>query len=725
MSDPSTHIGRKRPRPRGCGAIFFVLVLIAGSLWGAGLGVFISVLEDGRGTIDELEGYRPKIGTKIYSSGGEVLGEYSIEKRRIVGLNEMPLHLQKAFVATEDDTFYEHKGVRPDAIANAALYILRTGRTRGGSTITQQVVRNVEALNIGLERTMWRKIREAIVAFQVEREFTKDEILEIYLNQIFLGISAHGVEAAAWQYFGKSCTELTLGESATLAGLTRAPNPNNPIRNFDNALKRRGIVLGQMFDNGLITAEERMAADAEDLAAQVMTAEKREAMRKEGKGLWMTGTFKAPYFVEEVRQFIRQQYEVDELLESGLEVHTTIDMHLQRAAENALLTALDAFDEKKRAYLKKRDRENEFTPVSGALVCIDNRSEYKGFVRAMVGGRDFATQKYNTATQAMRQPGSSVKPFVWTAAIARGMTPSTVVIDEPFERIDGAGKPWLPKNFGDEFGGPMPIRRALEKSVNIVSIKLVELVGMPTVRSYLYDCGISTPMDPGAGLTIGLGTCEVKVLDHCVAYSCFPSGGIRHDPIMVQQIKNRDGLVRYDYHPYVRREQVIDPKVAYVVTHMLQGVATPDASLRTEEYPTGYYPTGWRTIDLARPRGGKTGTTNSSYDVWFCGFTRDFTCIVWIGYRDPRRLGSGQDYTGGRLACPVWTEFMIAAHEGLPVRDFDVPYGITFFNIDRLTGVLGGPYEEAFITGTMPPATWPYDDDQNLDEIDSTMLEAL
>lgn len=717
MTQSESYPPEKKQYRRGCGGIFFVLMLVLGSAWGAALGVFVSVLEDAKGTIEQLEEFRPKIGSKVYSGDGELLGEFSVEKRQLIRLSEMPLHLVKAFVATEDDLFYEHKGVRPDAILNAALYILRTGNTRGGSTITQQVVRNIEPLEVGLERKLRRKIKEAIVALQVERQFTKDEILELYLNQAFLGISAYGVEAAAQQYFMKSCREVTLGEAATLAGLLRAPNKNEPIHNLENARARRNIVLDQMLENKLITEAECAAAKAEDLEAHVITPEERAQLRAEGK-LDDTGTFKAPYYVEEVRQFLLDKFDVDTVFEDGLEIHTTLDMRLQRFAEKALLAALDEFDEKKLKQLSAREREDEFIPVSGALVCIDNRPGYEGFVRAMVGGRDFEKEKYNTATQARRQPGSSVKPFVWAAAIASGMTPSTVIIDEPFERIAPNGKIWRPKNFGNDYQGPIPIRRALEKSVNIVSIKLVEQLGPSLVSSYLRSCGITTPIDDSAGLTIALGTPEVRVLDHAVAYSCFANNGVRHDPVMITEIYNRDGLKRYDYHDYARAEQALDPNVAYVVAHMLEGVCTPD-------FKKQFYPTGWRTHVLERPCGGKTGTTNSSRNVWFCGFTRQYTCVVWIGYRDNRPLGSGKNYTGGRLACPVWVEFMQKAHEGLPVEDFEAPYGVTFYDIDRATGTLGGDYQEAYLTGTAPPAEWDefvYDD---IDELDSRLLEDI
>lgn len=687
---------------RGCAGLFFFLMLVMGGAWGAGLGVFVWVLEDAKTTIATLEEFRPNIGSKIYSSDGVPLGQFTIEERQLVPLNEMPLHLVKAFIATEDHTFYEHKGVRPDAILNAAFQGLQTGRFRGASTITQQVVRNIEDLSVGKEVTPERKIREMITALQVEREFTKDEILELYLNQIFLGISAYGVEAASRQYFAKSCRDLTLGEAATMAGLTRAPNAQEPIHNPENAKARRNIVLAQMLDpeNGFITEEQYQLALAEDLDASVITPEERLELEKNGNGVWSPSKFKAPYFVEDVRKFIYEQFNKEEVLEQGMEIHTTIDMHMQEAAEKALLEALDRFDEKKLTWLTKVGREEEFVPVSGALVCIDNREGSEGFVRAMVGGRDFDTVKFNSATQAKRLIGSSIKPFVWAAAVASGMTPSTVIVDEPYVRVNSAGKAWAPKNFDGKFHGPMPIRQALERSINIVSIKLVEQLKVPYVRSYLESCGIQT--DPQQGLTIALGTPHVTVMEMCSAYATFANDGKRYSPILITDIKDRDGNTRYDYTEFAEVTEAMAPDVAFVVNHMLQGVATP--------FPGGgYSPTGARTHVINRPRGGKTGTTNDSRDAWFAGFTPEFTCVVWLGYADNRPLGEGRDrdgltFTGGHQSAPVWIEFMQAACDGLPVRDFDVPENIEFVEIDRRTGYRGGKYKEAYIKGNGPPS---------------------
>jgi penicillin-binding protein 1A len=709
-----------RRRVRGCGGIFFCIMIVLSALWGGALGAFMWMLDDAKASIESVDDFRPKVGSKFYSSDGELLGEYTVEARQLVRLTDIPLKLQKAFLAIEDETFYEHRGVRPLAVLSAVRDYFRTGSLRGASTITMQIVRNIEEVTgVSTERSFRRKVKEAFVALQLDREFTKDEILELYLNQIFLGGSANGVEAAALQYFGEPCRDLTLAECATLAGLTHSPNHKRPDRYPEASQERRNTVLGRMLKYGFITQAEHDEALATAVQDTVICYEDRLKLMAAGKGLWRPNRFKAPYFVEEAKQFIRSEGFVDskELVEGGLEVHTTVDMRLQRAAEAALLPWLDEFDEKALARLTKRGQEDFFVPVSGALVCLDNRPGYEGCVRALVGGRDFDKAKFNNATQARRQPGSSVKPFVWAAAIHNGFTPSHVEVDEPITLYTDIGTPWQPKNFSGKFAGPMTLRHALEKSVNIVSIKLVLRLGMPVVRTYLQRAGIQTEIDDSHKWTIALGSPDVTVIDLCTAYSTFAKLGVRARPTLVEEIRDRDDFRRYKSQIELKR--VIPANVAYVAVHLLQGVCEPD-------FKKKYYPTGWKTHELGRPRGGKTGTSNESRNVWFCGFTADYTCVVWLGYRDNRPLGKGPDgrylashkeYTGGRLACPVWTKFMIDAHKGMPASDFEVPEGVDFYDVDRQTGLLGGDCHEAFVAGTRPPEEMIVFEDETIDDI--------
>ncbi len=695
----------KRPK-RGCAWIFMSVILVVGAIWGAALGAFVWVVEDAKRQIPMLDTFRPKIGSRVYSADGKLMAEFTRESRQLVHLSEVPLHLVKAFIAVEDDTFYEHKGVRPLAVASAVRDSLMGKDVRGASTITQQVVRNIEMTGVTKEKTIQRKINEAIMALQFERQFTKDEILEMYLNQIFLGISAWGIESAANQYFGKSCRDLTLGESALIAGLTSSPNRYNPLRHPDRAIERRRIVLKLMLRNKFITQEQHDAALAESLDDAVMTPEKRKAMAESGKGAWGPGLTVAPYFVEDLRKKLLAEVGADELFEGGLEIHTTIDTRLQKAAEESLREALDDFDKNKLESLKKAGREREFIPVSGALVCLDNRPGFEGYIRAMVGGRDFKKEQFNTATQALRQPGSSVKPFVWAAALDQKMTPSHQVFDAPFARIDGAGNIWRPQNFMNRFTFQgVTLRRALERSVNVVSIKLVEQIGMPVVRSYLRDSGITTPIDNAVGLTIGLGTPEVRVIDLCTAFATIANRGVRFEPAMITEINDRDGFTRYEHLP--KQTRAIPEDVAYALTYLLRGVASEWGSGRAT-----------RDLDPWQ-RAGKTGTTNENRNAWFSGFTANYTCVVWVGYRDNRSLGKGISYTGGRIGCPLWTSFMVKAHEGMPIRDFDPPpYGVKFYSVDRETGLADkGDFQEVFIRGTKPPTEPPVFDLDNETEV--------
>jgi len=745
MTDPE-HIEQDEmppPRRRGCGLLFFLIMTGVAAVYGAGLGVLLWAVEDARSTVRALDEYRPRMGSKVYSSDGDLLGEFTVMKRDVVALNQIPLSFQQAVVATEDDEFYSHKGVRPLAYLSVFADYLRTGYLRGGSTITMQVVRGVgewhvsdpdspEAgrkgeevqvaaggpLGVGKERKFTRKLREILVSLQVEREFTKDELLEIYLNGIMLGLRAEGVQAGSQQYFGKDCSELTLAESALLAGLIRSPNGQQPFRHPDKAIGRRNVVLKQMLELNYITPDQYEAALKERLEDSLMTPERREQLAAEGKGPLTPDHFRAPLFVEEIRLYIRDEAMKRDVFQEGLEIQTTLDMRIQTAGEQALIGALEKFDEQKLKALKSTGHESEFVPVSGALVCIDNRPGYKGFVRAMVS-RNLEKAKFNCATLARRQPGSSVKPFIWTAAIANGMTASSIEEDREYVRIDRWGNRFTPQNFDGDYLGPITLRTALQKSVNVVSCKLLEKLTIPVVGSYMQRTGIYSRIDRNDGLALALGSKDTTPMDLCVAYSCFANMGVRYDPIIVDRIKNRDGLVLYDCRDHVKSEQAMPAPVAYVMTHLMKGVC---------KFGTGAgggVQAKWEKAYPERPRAGKTGTSNDSRNVWFCGFTPDFTCVVWVGYNDNRPLGSGRNFTGGHIANPIWTDFMIEAEKGIPVRDFERPEGVVMINVDRATGQRGGDFEEAFVQGTAPPPSSVYPASPDLDEFNARLLDTL
>lgn len=696
MSEPTPQIASlvTRLQARGCGFLFFLIMVVVGACFGAGLGLFAYQMEKAKAQIAALDQFRPRIGSKVYADEGSVLlGEYNVENRQLVRLTEIPLIVQKAVVAGEDALFYQHKGVRPDAMFNTVRYIAQTGRIRGGSTITMQLVRNAEEVTgVSKEQTPARKAREMVAALQVEREFTKDEILELYLNQVFFGGSAHGIEAAAQQYFAKSCKEIDLKEAATLAGILPSPNAFRPDLHPEAAQVRRNLVLDRMLEHGFITQPEYDEARATPVRSYVLTPQQRaEEIEKADSKVRQPNEFLAPYFVREmkVRALRSKAFEDETLLESGDEIITTLDMRLQKAAEKALFEQLAKFDEIKLKQLQRAGREEEFVPVQGALVCMDNRDEYKGYVRALVGGRDWDVEQYNMATQALRQPGSSVKPFVFATALEYGrdkfISPATIRVDEPFVHVVGTTR-WAPQNFSGSFSGPVTLRYALEKSINVVTVKLVKEFGFQNVKSTIEKCFPGVTVRNDTGLTVGLGTHEVTVLDQCAAYAAIACGGEYSPPIFIESIKNRDGIERY--HCEIERQQVLSKDVAYVIRYMLQGVAQ--------------YGTGAASAKLGRPRGGKTGTTNSARDLWYCGFTPEYTCIVWLGYKDNRSLGSGQNYTGGRQAVPVWTNFMIEALEGEPIQDFKVDEGvIEWHNVSRQSskGQQGG-FKEMFLKGT-------------------------
>jgi penicillin-binding protein 1A len=634
-----------------------------------------------------LESIEPTIGTTVYDRNGEILHDFHRENRVVVGLDQVSPYFVEAIIATEDREFRRHWGVDVLAIARAALTNLRAGQVvQGASTVTQQLARS---LFLSPEVSMRRKAKEALLAVRIEQTYSKDRILELYLNQIYFGDGAYGVEAAATSLFGKHASELTVGEAALLAGLPKNPSGYSPRRHPERARSRRSVVLAGMLAGGAITEEEAAVADT-----SAIDVTPREDEVKLGA-----------YFIEHVRREVIAKYGAEALYAGGLRIFTTLDINLQAVAEQKLEERLERL-ETEYGFPDKRGAEYDldsldYIPyVQGALLAVDVST---GGILAMIGGRDFSESSFNRATQAPRQPGSGFKPFVYTAAIDGGFSPADTIMDAPIV-IGGAGTPlvlegtdppieeatdWAPVNYEREFHGEVRLRYALKRSINIPAVKLTMMVGPETVAAYAHDMGIRTRLPEI--YSIALGSAEVRLLDMVRAYAVLANQGILLEPYAVERIEDRNGRV-LEMHSAVSRE-VIPAQTAYVVTNMLSSVLDSG--------------TGWaaRAWGFQHPAAGKTGTTNDYTDAWFVGFTPRIACGVWVGFDDRHTLGSKM--TGARVALPAWTEFMKAAHADLPKEPFPVPPGIVTRRICAASGELATTncpdvIEEVFIEGTEP-----------------------
>jgi penicillin-binding protein 1A len=697
--------------------------------------------------IEGVVDYKPPIATQILAHDGTIIGEFFNEKRYLVSFDRIPTHVRQAFIAAEDQSFYEHRGVDPVGITRAFINNLAAGgrKVQGGSTITQQVVKS---LLLTPQKSYERKIKEIILSLRLEQQLSKEEILALYLNHIYLGSSAHGIVAAAREYFDKNPEQLNLAEAALLAGLPQAPSRYSPFRHWPRAKSRQRYVLKRMYDSGFITAEERDAALARPLALATRS-----------------GSFRAaPYFVEHVRQIIEQKYGPN-VYDLGLRVHTTADVRLQETAEAALQkglielakrhkqyrTSYRAMDEEERSiyrthqdrayrnqeieddrpyeaivtavegdrveldvgphsgvlvlregekasdyqkddfllvHLAEDDDESEprrfaldsSPPVEGALVAVD---PHTGFVRAMVGGYDFERSQFNRATQAKRQPGSSFKPFVFSAALDANFTPASVILDEPLFYNDH-GRVWTPQNFEKKHYGLTSLREALTHSRNVVSVKLADQIGIGYLVTYLERFRFTGPL--ARNLSLALGSAEVTPLELTTAYTAFANDGMISEPVFITQITDHVGEVLESYE--IQTSEVIPATTAYLVTSMLQDVVQRG--------------TGRSVRGLGQPTAGKTGTTNDLHDGWFIGFTPQMLTAVWVGFDNKRSIRE----TGGRVAAPIWKEFMTEALRDLPRQEFAIPEGLKCVHVDPHTGVRAGAGEgailECFRAGSEP-----------------------
>jgi len=683
--------------------------------------------------ISDLADYRPKLPLRVYSSEGALLGEFGEERRNLTPISEIPKVMKDAVLAIEDARFFQHGGVDYKGMLRAGLANLGRVKSQGASTITMQVARNVY---LSSEKTFTRKIYEILLTFKLEHLLTKDQILEIYMNQIYLGNRAYGFAAASEAYFGKPLKSVTVSEAAMLAGLPKAPSAYNPISNPKRARSRQLYIIERMEENGFITAQQAAEAKKEELKIRSGPDNTR---------------VHAEYVAEMARQLIFTQYG-NEAYTRGLNVYTTLNAAEQEAAYAALRRGImdyerrqqyrgpekfvalpantqeveDAIDDALANHPDNGDvlsavvleattrkivaaRANgdtleitgdglkpaqsglsdkappnikirrgavirvvktpkntweitQLPEVEGALVALDPRS---GAIHALVGGFDFDKNKFNHVTQAWRQPGSSFKPFIYSAALEKGFTPATIVNDAPlfFDGGVTGGQPWEPKNYDGKYDGPMTLRTGLAKSKNMISIRVLQAVGPKTAQDWVSRFGFDADKHP-AYLTMALGAGSVTPLQMATAYSVFANGGYRVNPWLIARVTDHKGRVISETAPPVTSEQprAIDARNAFVMSSLLQEVTRSGTAARAQ-------------ATLKRPDlYGKTGTTNDSVDAWFAGFQPTMAAVTWIGYDTPRNLGSRE--TGGGLSLPVWISFMAHALKGVPVMEATVPPGV-------------------------------------------------
>ena len=618
-------------------------------------------------SIEALKNYKPSTVTRIFAEGGEIIGEFSYEKREVVSLDRVPNHLIQAFVAGEDSRFFQHKGLDYLAILRAFFRNIFSGEiAQGGSTITQQVVKS---LLLTPERTFARKIREALLAYKIEKYLTKEEILFLYLNQIYLGHGAYGVAAAAETYFGKTIEELNLAESAVLAGLPQAPSKYSPFHHPQQAKKRQVYILNRMAEEGFIPSSEATKTVG---TPYLIRSREKPSMEK------------ALHFVEYIRRYVEERYGKDAVYKDGLQVFSAIDLHLQETAQEAVEAGLKEIEKR-----GKYPSSNMPLTPEGALVCFDLET---GYVKAMVGGRDFRKSQFNRVTQARRQTGSAFKPIVYASALDKGFTPASIIVDSPIV-FEWGDQKWKPKNFEGNFSGPTTLRNALTHSINIVTVKIAQEVGIDYIRSYAQRLGISSPLHNN--LSMALGSSSISLYELTKAYSVFANQGNLFKPIFIKKILDRNGNLLEENLPpsyFVespKQGQIITPQTAFLITHLLEGVVQ--------------HGTGWRARSLGRPVAAKTGTTDQFMDAWFIGYTPELITGVWVGFDEERSLGENE--TGARAASPIWVTFMSKILKDKPKKDFPIPEGIEFIKIDPKTGQVSLGKEgilECFREGTEP-----------------------
>ncbi len=695
------------------GRVLLGLLVLISAMVGATAGLLLVYTTD-LPQVDALEAYRPSSITELYDDRGRVIGSFALQRRVVASYENFAPVLRDALVSIEDKDFYRHSGINFWRIVGAAYRDIQSGgKVQGASTLTMQLARN---LFLSPDRSFHRKVQETMLAIQIERRFTKPQIFTLYANQIFLGHGVYGFEAASEFYFGKPARDLTLAEAALLAGLPKGPGIYSPINHPDRAMKRRNLVINAMLEDGKITAAQ--AADARSAPVALHLQHDPNSL--------------APYFVEEIRRYLENKYGTDQVHEGGLKVYTSLDVDLQKAANQSVLDGLAAYE---RRHGWKGHLENVITQGSaldkyqhpdwddepevngyvhalvtssgigiatlkfgryaaalsqadvawtqgkvphllhtgdicyvkiltltpngaarvsleqdsgaqGALLAIDNAT---GGIKAMVGGRDFSESKFNRATQALRQVGSSFKPYVYTAVIDLGGSPDDTILDEPVTFETGSG-PYSPHNYDEKFEGTITLRRALAQSRNIPALKLASKIGIKTVIDYAERFGITARLPPY--LPVALGAAEITLMEQTSAYSVFPNDGVRVTPRYITKVSDYEGRVLEEDYPEVK--DVVSARTARIMTAMLREVVLRGTGVAAAKMPF--------------PVAGKTGTTNDFTDAWFMGFSPTMTCGVWVGFDEKKTLGAKE--TGGHAALPIWMNFMSSAMEGKDVGEF-------------------------------------------------------
>jgi penicillin-binding protein 1A len=741
-----------------------IIIAVFSILLGTSAGGYIAVSR-GIPSIEEIKQYKPVAGTKIYADDDVLIGELKVEKGVFVPINNIPEHLINAVIAVEDSRFWRHKGIDYVAIARALIKDLIYGELKeGGSTITQQLAK---VMFLTPEKTLQRKLREAALATKIEKNLNKKEILELYLNKIYFGHGAYGVEMASRIYFGKAIKDITLSEAALIAGLIKAPSLYSPYINLTKAKKRQEIVLFRMEEEGYIKRSEKNNA----LKQPVYLSSVRKGVEANN------------YFVEYIRKYLEEKYGAESVYKGGLKVHTTLDRRAQLSAARALQEGLRELDKRrgwrgplehkkdidiakeiksealtnvivtnpgdnfsglvlkvsdKWALIKARGvigklsledarwasnvidskkglrkvlknfkltqilKPGDLVKVSiksirgrevrllleqepeaeGAVVALEQAS---GFIRALVGGYDFAKSEFNRAVFAKRQPGSAFKPIIYAAALDHGFTPASLIMDEPVTYYGGPKGEWTPENYDHKFYGSTTLREALTYSRNVVTVRLVEAIGINNVLDFARTIGVKGEMP--RDLTLALGSLSITPLDLALCYSVFANYGIKVKTIAIKYIADSKGRILESNEP--EAEEVISPQTAFLITSMMEDVVRNG--------------TGWRAKALGRPVAGKTGTTNEYKDAWFVGYTPDLVSVVWVGFDDMRPLGPQE--TGARAASPIWVSFMKGILNDEP-EEFSPPDGIVSCVVDPATGLLArnesAGINEYFKEGTEP-----------------------